>query len=97
MNLKVVSQLSQLIFILFSYLNNAQHNLVIEFCRALKTFNFCLRLFSKSTYGFVAIELLDFSKMQNSIFITQESSLYLGLKRYTPYVKRIYLFLFLRI
>ena len=27
-------------FILFSYLNSAQHNLVIELCRALKSFWF---------------------------------------------------------
>ena len=41
------------------------------------------------TYGFVAIELLDFSKIQIFIFIAQERSWYLGFKIYTPYVKSI--------
>ena len=92
---KLKSQLSQLFFPSFSYLNSAQHNSVIELCRALKQFGFLIRLCSKFTYSFVAIELLDFSIMQNSIFITQERSRYLGLKYiYTPYVKRIDFFSF---
>ena len=74
MNYKVVSQLYQPIFLSFSYLNSAQHNLVIEVCCALK------RLFSILTYIYVPIELLDFSKMQNSIFIAQEIFRHLGLK-----------------
>ena len=74
MNYKVVSQLYQPIFLSFSYLNSAQHNLVIELCCALK------RLFSKLTYIYVPIELLDCSKMQNSIFIVQEIFRHLGLK-----------------
>ena len=32
-NYKVLSQLSQPIFLSFSYLNSARHNLVIELCR----------------------------------------------------------------
>ena len=39
-------------------------------------------------HSFVAIELLAFSKMQDSVFIAQESSHYLG-KKHVPYVKRI--------
>ena len=35
-NYKVLSKLSQLIFLSFSYLNNARHNVVIELCRALR-------------------------------------------------------------
>ena len=58
-----------------------------------KYFNFCVRLFSNLTYSFVAIELLAFFINANSIFIAQESSLYLGLK-ITPYVKRIDFFVF---
>ena len=38
MNYKVVSQLSQPIFILFLYLNSARQNLVTELCRALKVY-----------------------------------------------------------
>ena len=56
--------------------------------------NLCLRLFSKLTYSFGVIEFLAFSIMQNSIFIAQESSRYLGFKKCTPYVKRIGLFAF---
>ena len=37
-NYKVLSQLSQLIFVLFLYLNSALHNLVIKLCRALNIF-----------------------------------------------------------
>ena len=59
-NYKVVSQLSQLIILSFLYLNSARYNSVIELCRALKIFHFCLRLLIKLTYSFVAIELLDF-------------------------------------
>ena len=55
----------------------------------LCTKNILLLLFSKLTYSFVPIELLDFSEMQNPIAIDQESSRYLGLKYiYTPNVKR---------
>ena len=39
-NYKVVSQLSQPISLLFSYLNSARHYLVIELCRAHKIFKF---------------------------------------------------------
>ena len=67
-------------FLSFSYLENAPHNRVIEFCRALKYFSFCICSFSKLSYSFVAIELLTFFKNAKSIFISQESSRYLGLK-----------------
>ena len=81
MNYKVVSQLYQPIFLSFSYLNSARHNLVIELCRALKYHNFSLQLFSKLNYTFLAIELLDFfSIMKYSIFIAQDNSRYLGFK-----------------
>ena len=63
---------------LFSHLNSAQHNLDIELCCAIKIIQNISRLFSKFAHGFVAIELLTFSKIQNSIFIAQESSSYLG-------------------
>ena len=49
-------------------------------------------LFNKLAHSFVAIELFDFSKMQNSIFIAQKSSHYLGLK--IPYVKSNDIFYF---
>ena len=94
LNYKVVSQLSQLSFLSLSYLNSAQHNLAVELCRAPKIYLF-LHLFSKSIYSFVAIELLVFfSQMQNSIFIAQESSRYLGFKINTHYIKRIGFFSF---
>ena len=67
-------------FSLFSHLNNELHNFVIELCSALKIILF-LTVFSKFAHSFVAIELLTFSKMQNSIFIAQESSEYLGFKK----------------
>ena len=38
-------------------------------------------LFRKFVHSFVAIELIDFSKMQNYIFIARESSQYLGLNK----------------
>ena len=47
------------IFSLFSHLNSALHNLVIEFCSALKTIHF-LRLFSRFAHNVLAIELLNF-------------------------------------
>ena len=37
-NYEVVSQLSQPMFLSFSYLNSVQHNIVIGFCHALKIF-----------------------------------------------------------
>ena len=63
MNYKVIIPLSNPILILFLYSNIAQHNLVIELCRALKSF---IRVFSKLTYSFVAIELLAFFKNPKS-------------------------------
>ena len=35
-NYKVLSQLSQSVFLFFSYFNSARHNLAIELCHALK-------------------------------------------------------------
>ena len=58
-------------FSLFSYLNSARHNLAIELCRALKIFQNISRFFGKVTRSFVAIELLNFSEMQDSMFIAQ--------------------------
>ena len=78
MHYKVVHKISQPIFNLFLHLNSARRNLVIELCRALKIIQNILRLFSKFTHIFVAIELLTFSIMKNSSFIAQESSRYLG-------------------
>ena len=52
----------QPLFSLFSYLNSALHNLVIKLCSA----PFFKWLFSKFVHSFVAIELLNFSKMLNS-------------------------------
>ena len=40
--------------------------------------------------SFAAIELLTFLIMKNSIFIAQESSQYLVLKNYIPWVKRVF-------
>ena len=68
-------------FSLFSYLNQARHNLVIELCCVLKIIQIFTRLFSKFAHSFVAIELLTLFKNANSIFIAQESSQYLGLKK----------------
>ena len=63
MNYKVAQELSQPIFVLFSYLNSAQHILVVELCRALKA---CcsFRLFIKLAHSFVAIKLVGFSIIQ---------------------------------
>ena len=87
---KVIGQLSQLIFLLFSNFKSARHNLVNELCLAQKIVFFCPQLFNKLTYSFVPIELLPF-KMQNFTFNTQESFRYLGLNIYiyNPYVKSI--------
>ena len=93
-NYKVVSQLSALIFVSFSYLNSSQTKFshwIVSSAKNISTFS---RLFSILTYIFFAIELLDFSIIQNSIFITQESSRYLGFKKRTPYVKWIDIFCF---
>ena len=59
---KTVHYFSQPIFHLFTNLNSALHNLVIELCSALKIFRKKLRLFSKVKRSFVAIELLTFFK-----------------------------------
>ena len=45
-NYKVVSQLSQPIFLSFSYLNSPRHNLVIELCCSLKIFYFFMVIHS---------------------------------------------------
>ena len=79
-NYKVVSKLSQPIFISFSYLNRAQHNSVIELCCALKMFWF---FYSYLVNWLTVLLLLNywlFSLMQISIFITQESSRYFFFK-----------------
>ena len=65
-------------FYLFSHLNSARQNLVIELCRALKIFKIFHSYFVNWRTVFVAIELLAFSIMQNYIFIAQENSQYLG-------------------
>ena len=90
----VVSQLSQPIFLSFSYLNIALPNLVIDLCRALKMIQFFSRLFTKLIYSFVAIELLAFFiNAKFHFYCSRELSVF-GLKNiYTPYVKRI-VFLF---
>ena len=80
MHYKVVHYFSQPIFSLFSHLNSAQHNLVIELCCALKI-DFLKRFYSKLAHSFVAIELIIFPIMQNSILIVQKSSRYLGFKK----------------
>ena len=49
-------QFSQPIFSLFSHSNSALHNLVIELCCELKKSQKNIRLFSKVTHSFVAIE-----------------------------------------
>ena len=55
----------------------------------------CLRLCSKLTYSFVAIELLDFSKNAKIPFLILKRALGIwALKIYTPYVKRIGFFYF---
>ena len=82
MHFKTVRYFSRPIFSLFSYLKNALQNLVIELCSELIKKN--LRLFSKVTRSFVAIESLTFSKIQNSIFIAQESPHYFGLINHIP-------------
>ena len=61
---------------LFSHLNSARHNLVIELCRALKTNSIFQRLSSKLAHSFVAIELLTYFIMQKTIVIADESSQY---------------------
>ena len=81
-NSKVVSQLSQLIFRSCLYLNTTRHNLFIELFHALKYFNFCLRLFNKLAYSFVAIELLDFSKNEKFQFYWSRDLSVFGLKIY---------------
>ena len=52
-----------------------------------KWFDIFIWLFSTFAHNFVAIESLTFSIMQDSIFIAQESSQYLGFK-INPYVNR---------
>ena len=66
---KVVHWFYQPIFILFSHLNGALHNLVIELCSALEICHNFLQLFSKVTRSFVAIELLTFFKNEKFQFL----------------------------
>ena len=67
---KTMHWFSQQMFSLFSHLNSAQHNLVIELCSAPNNQK-KLWLFSKVARIFIAIELLIFSKMKISIFFEQ--------------------------
>ena len=78
-NYKVVSQLSQPVFVSFLYLNSGRHNLVIELCRALNIYIFS-RLFNKSTCSFVAIELLAFLKNEKFRFYWSRELSICGLK-----------------
>ena len=75
---KVVHYFFQPILFYFSYLNCAQNNLVILLRCALKKYIYIQTVFRKLMHCFLAIELLAFSIMQNSIFIARESSQYLG-------------------
>ena len=84
-NYKVVSQLSQTIFLSFSYLDSVQHNLFIEL--------FHTQWFSKITYSFVAIESLSFKKNAKfHFYCSREHSLFVQKK--TSYVKMIDCFAF---
>ena len=95
-NYKVVSQLSQPIFLSFSYLNSTRHNLVIELCLALKyIINFFLQLFSKPTYSFVAIELLDlFKNAKFHFYCSRELSVF-GFKEKYSLSKNYWFFCFM--
>ena len=76
-NCKIVSQLSQPMFLSFSYLNIARHNLVIELCRALIFLNFCIWLYSKLAYSFVANELLAlFNNAKFHFYYSRELSVF---------------------
>ena len=50
--LKIVSQIFQLIYLSFSYLNSVRHFLGIELC--------CEQIYSKSTFSFFALDFLAF-------------------------------------
>ena len=69
-NYQVLSEICQLIFLSFSYLNSARHNSVVEFCRELNTF--LKRSYSKLTHSFVAIHFWIFSIIQISKYISPE-------------------------
>ena len=97
-NYKFVSQLYQPIFDSFSYLNIARQKFRHWIVSCTKNILiFVLRLFSELTYSLVAIELLAFSKIQNSIFIDQEISRNLGFKKKSLLKKDWFLFLFVTI
>ena len=57
---KVLSQLFQLIYLLFLYLNSVRHFSVIEFCREQFAYFIFSRFQRKSTYSFFAMDLLAF-------------------------------------
>ena len=79
-------------FLSLTYLNSAQHNLVIELCRAQKHFKIFPQLFSKFTYSFVAIELL--AKKNSKIpFLLRKRALGIWAFKKT-YVERIDFFAF---
>ena len=76
--------LSQPIFSLFSHLNSAIHNLVIELCSAL-IFIIFKRLFSKFAHIFVAIGLLNYSKIQIYIILLKRAFSIGALKKSVPH------------
>ena len=65
---KNVRYFSQLIFSSVSYLKHAQHNLVIELCRASFFFKNIVQLFINFTHSFAAIELLTFCKNAKKLY-----------------------------
>ena len=76
---KVVHYFSLNNFSSFSHLNSTQHNLVIELYRALKTIQFLNGYLVNLRIVFCILNYWLFSKIQNSIFIAQESSQYWGI------------------
>ena len=91
MNYKVVHWFSQPILILFSYLNDARHNLVIGLCRALMAFWFfaCLVNCRKVLY---LLHYCFFQKCKVT-FIAQESSQYLVLTKLYMWTGLLFLLL----
>ena len=87
MNFKVVSQLSQHIFLLFNYFISARHNLVFDLCREIKNTKNPW-FYSSLTYSFVAIHSSAHPKNADFHFISPDISQLSGLMNEYTYVKR---------
>ena len=82
-NYEVLSQLFQPRALLFSYLNSARHNSVIELCPE-QFFDFFYVVLEKNNLKFFAMVFLLFSIMHFFTFISTESSQFYGSLKIYP-------------